>query len=91
MTVLAKNAPASDPNAPVNHGRWSREMHLLAALIDETRQAGWQRGGDPNAPRPDPFPRPGIDKPISPSRRRHLEKVREAGGAVTTSHQDGDG
>ena len=32
---------------------------LLATVIDTLQTANWQRGGDANAARPKPFPRPG--------------------------------
>lgn len=84
MTELAKNAPPADPSRPVNHGRWSRVMFMLADLIDAEHGAAWQRAGDPNAARPEPVSRPGTDKPVSPSRRRYLDKVRANGGAAPT-------
>lgn len=39
--------------------QWSDLEHLVASLLDATRAANWQRGGDKRAPRPAPVRRPG--------------------------------
>lgn len=41
---------------------WHVDTYLLAALVDLTAGANWQRAGNKRAPRPKPLPRPG-DKP----------------------------
>lgn len=40
-------------------GDWTQIHHFLADLIDIEQIALWQRGGDPDATRPDPVRRPG--------------------------------
>lgn len=37
---------------------WSIEGQLLAAVIDLTQSANWQRAGKKSAPKPKPLPRP---------------------------------
>jgi hypothetical protein len=38
---------------------WGSQEHLLALIADILNAANWQRGGDKNAKRPKPLPRPG--------------------------------
>src|ERR1051325_4270494 len=45
-------------------GIWGLQEHLTAILIDETRNANWQRANEgapkgKQSPHPKPFPRPG--------------------------------
>lgn len=40
--------------------QWTLLEHLLAGIYDTLQGANWQRGGDKNAPRPTPLPRPGV-------------------------------
>ncbi|MBT2566596.1 hypothetical protein J7I84_08830 [Arthrobacter sp. ISL-85] len=40
-------------------GHWDLKEHLLAVQIDVLAQANWQRGGDAQAKKPTPIPRPG--------------------------------
>jgi hypothetical protein len=39
---------------------WGLSEHLLAAVFDSLERGNWQRAGRENAPRPKPFPRPGV-------------------------------
>ena len=62
LNALISNLPpdcalsrAIDPEVAA----WSVTDHLLATVIDTLQTANWQRGGDANAARPKPFPRPG--------------------------------
>lgn len=41
---------------------WGVLEHLTAGLIDLLALGNWQRGGDESAKRPDPLPRPGVNK-----------------------------
>lgn len=40
--------------------KWDLHAHLQAITIDILAGANWQRSGDKNAARPNPFPRPGV-------------------------------
>lgn len=42
---------------------WSLTDLLLAHIADLLAMGNWQRGGDPNARRPTPLPRPGVEAP----------------------------
>lgn len=40
--------------------RWGLTEQLLATAVDVLQAANWQRGGNKNAPKPKPIPRPGV-------------------------------
>lgn len=58
-------APTDSPLYKAYHGAYAvwaaPENQLLAQVIDHLAIGNWQRQGDPNAPRPEPYPRPGVD------------------------------
>lgn len=74
---------------------WGPAEAMLAATVDLLQAANWQRGGNKNAPRPKPWPRPGV---VDPNRKRFgdrkmsvadFEKRRQARHAkVVTAHGD---
>ena len=37
------------------------DRQLLAVIADQIAHGNWQRGGDKNAPQPEPIPRPGTE------------------------------
>jgi hypothetical protein len=39
---------------------WDLTSYLLAGTFDALQVGNWQRAGDKKAPRPRPFPRPGV-------------------------------
>lgn len=45
---------------------WGRDTGLLADLLDLTAHGNWQRGGDPKAQQPDPYPRPAFYSTADP-------------------------
>lgn len=65
---------------------WGLQEHLTAVVVDELRNANWQRANDGAAkgkqsPRPQPFPRPGIGGTKtagknSPERQQARERAR---------------
>jgi hypothetical protein len=42
---------------------WGPAENMLAATVDLLQSGNWQRGGNKNAPRPKPWPRPGQTQP----------------------------
>jgi hypothetical protein len=68
---------------------WDIQNQLLATIADALRIANWQRAGGKRSERPQPIPRPGIEKPkkyggeavsieemaARLARRRHLSVV----------------
>lgn len=61
--MLIEHLPREAATTIAQHGpdaAWGLAEHLQAAAIDALQQGNWQRGGDPKAPRPKPFPRPGV-------------------------------
>lgn len=47
---------------------WGPAEVMLAAAVDLLAAGNWQRGGNKNAPRPKPWPRPGV---ADPTRKRY--------------------
>ena len=43
---------------------WDLHANLLAVVADLLAAANWQRGGDPQAKRPTPIPRPGATQAV---------------------------
>lgn len=43
--------------------QWGPGEHILAGIYDGIQGGNWQRGGNKNAPKPKPLPRPGTSKP----------------------------
>lgn len=50
--------PSSATYESVNGVMWSVEAQLVAALVDLTQIANWQRAGKKSAPKPKPIERP---------------------------------
>lgn len=42
---------------------WGPAEVMLAAVVDLLAAGNWQRGGNKSAPRPKPWPRPGVSDP----------------------------
>lgn len=40
---------------------WNLQARILAGLFDAVMLGNWQRQGAAQAPKPDPWPRPGVD------------------------------
>lgn len=61
--MLATHLPVDSPLALATSdgdSMWELVPHLLAAILDETRQGNWQRGGG-KGQRPKPVERPGVN------------------------------
>ena len=61
---------------------WDLNTQLLAGVFDQLATANWQRAGDEKAKRPDPLPRPGVNK-----RSADGEQIAR-GKPVTTDQMD---
>lgn len=77
---------AASRTGDVKHGPWSRQDYLLARLIDSIEQLRWEQRGNPEAPQPDPYPRPGtsevyVQKPLSPKVVALAAQIEAAQGA----------
>lgn len=62
-----KGLPDSCRVAEAMHGQivaWGVTDVILADIFDVLAQANWQRGGNKNAPRPNPYPRPRSKKAL---------------------------
>jgi len=57
------------------------DQHLAAVTVDLLAQANWQRGGDAQAKKPTPVPRPGATPPVD-------GETMARGKAVTTDEMD---
>lgn len=45
-----------------DEAKWDHlDVQILAGILDAINRGNWQRGGDPNAPEPEPLNRPGVD------------------------------
>lgn len=82
LLVITRQSPptsalfrAENPDSWV----WGMTEHLLAVIADEIAVGNWQRQGRPNATRPKPIPRPGMQEP----EMRHFGK-----GALPLSELD---
>lgn len=89
-TALRDATPLEEALPPSGHGPWSREMYLIAEIYDAVSWSSWQWAqahSEQPIPKPEPMPRPGVAsaaKPVSPSRKRHLDMVRANHGAWKT-------
>lgn len=54
---------------------WGTEAHLIAVLIDITRDIDWARRGGKGS-RPEPLPRPSDQKKAQEKRERTIETAR---------------
>lgn len=58
---------------------WSTESRILADIFDAIAVGNWQRAGDKNRSRPQPYPRP-RDKRVTDAIGRGLRKLKRDGG-----------
>lgn len=89
-TLLIEATPPSEFEESAGHGPWSREMHLLAAILDAQRVGNWmyvQAHTQDDVPPPEPTPRPGlapvVDLKAERKARRYLDRVRAGHGTPT--------
>jgi len=71
------------PPEPGVFGPWSQTDLLLARVGDLLDAQLWQNAGDANAPRPKPYPRPGMESKVSAVSEEaieYLEYLREHHG-----------
>jgi len=63
---LIRHLPRESATQQALHGEaalWGLPEQLLAGIFDVLQNANWQRQGDKRAPRPKPYPRPGVSSP----------------------------
>ena len=66
---------------------WQANEHLLANIVDLLNAANWQRGGNKNAPQPEPIERPGDRERKSAGRSKVLNKLKALGGTSPNKTQ----
>lgn len=62
LLAIVRQSPHGSALHRAIHGedsRWDLQSHLLAVVADLLAAANWQRGGDAQAKKPTPIPRPG--------------------------------
>lgn len=65
LLAIVRQSPRGSAISRAKNGEedtWGVLEHLIAGVIDLLAVGNWQRGGDEHAKRPDPLPRPGVDK-----------------------------
>lgn len=63
--VLVEELPQQSRLVRAVHGElagWTPEAAVLADVFDVLAAANWQRAGKAGAPRPKPYPRPGLER-----------------------------
>ncbi|MBM4525183.1 hypothetical protein GS532_23810 [Rhodococcus hoagii] len=55
--------------------QWTILEHLLAGIYDTLQGANWQRAGNPDAPRPQQLPRPGVADADEPEKKPKRETI----------------
>ena len=68
--------PTSALQRAITDSSWTDIEELLATLIDVEKLALWQRAGDKNARRPEPYPRPGMEQAKEANLRAKAEAFR---------------
>jgi hypothetical protein len=71
LWVLVTQLPPDSALGRAQSGGWTTAEHLLALTVDVGQLGNWQRQGDPQAPQPQPIPRPGVV--ALPSRQERFE------------------
>lgn len=97
LRVLLAHLPADSATTRAlhpGHAGWDLHAHLLAHLADLAAGANWQRAGDRRAPRPRPYPRPGVDgaaRPRRPGTAAAWARVEAVRTAVDRTTAGGEG
>lgn len=84
--VRIENLPPESAFGYAVNERWQLSDHLSATIIDELRNANWQRGGGTDSNRPKPVERPGVitkedkHRAMLEAERERRRKLAEGGG-----------
>lgn len=83
-SLTPEELQAMAARSPDHHGVWSQADMLLARIGDLVSDLIWMNSSG-ETPRPDPYPRPGVDrtvvKAISPYAEAYLREVERLHGA----------